>query len=214
MKKTVRKFERFFVCLGLCFVFEVIAAPAQTYTIVPGVRFGAITARTSEADLRRIYGRENVRDAEVGLGEGETLPGTVVFPNDKSKKIEIVWKDKRRKRSPDFIQFYGDKSVWKTREGIGLGTSLKTLEKLNGRAFALAGFQWDYSGTVLSWKGGKLAKAFGNDGRKAAMMLNPDYDKAPERDLNQVVGDGEFSSKHRAMQKLNPKVNFMVVRFR
>jgi hypothetical protein len=211
MKKNVRKLERFFACLGICFIFGLTGAIAQTYTIVPGVRFGAITARTSEADLKRIYGRDNVRDVEVGLGEGETMPGTVVFPNDESKKIEIVWKDQKRKRSPDFIQFYGDRSVWKTSDGIGLGTSLKVLEKLNGRGFTLAGFQWDYSGTVLSWRGGKLARLFGD---KVTLRLNPNYDKGPEKDLNAVMGDGGFPSKHKSMQRLNPKVDFMAVHFR
>ncbi len=210
----MRIINKFCICFGICFLIGVTNSFAQlSYTIIPNVKFGAITARTSEADLKKIYGKNNVKDTEVGLGEGETLPGTVVFPNDEKRKIEIVWKDKQRKKSPDFIQFYGEKSLWKINNGVGLGTRLKELERLNGKPFELAGFEWDYSGTVLSWKGGKLAKPFGRDGQKVTLRLNPNYEKSPKKDLDAVVGDGGFSSSHKSMQRLNPKVDFIIVQF-
>jgi hypothetical protein len=214
MKTNLSIVNKFFGCLVLCFLAGAVNSFAQTsYLIIPGVRVGPITKQTSEADLKRIYGKENVKDTEVGLGEGETAPGTVIFPDDPKRKIEIIWKDQKGKKSPASIHFYAEKSVWKTKEGIGLGTSLKELERINGRGFTLAGFEWDYSGTVFSWKKGKLAKMFGNDSRKVTLRLNPNYDKAPQKDLDAVVGDGEFSSKHKAMQRLNPKVSSMIVEF-
>lgn len=210
-----KKFTKFCFVFGICFLICVIDLSAQTsYTIVPGVRIGEITARTSKADLIRIFGSKNVRDAKIGLGEGETVPGTVIFPNNPSKSLEIVWKDKKSKKSPDFIQLSGDKSLWKTKEGIRLGTSLKELEKLNGKSFVLAGFEWDYSGAHFSWEGGKLAKAFGNKGEKLALRLSPkDYEKVPRKDADAVLGDGEFSSANEAMQRINPRVYFIYVDF-
>jgi hypothetical protein len=202
------------ICLGICFFIGITNLFAQTsYLIIPGGKTGAITRQTSEADLKRIYGIKNVVSGEVGLGEGETLPGTILFPNDSRKRLSIVWKDKKNKKNPDFVQFFGEKSFWKITNGIHLGTSLKELEKINGKSFELYGFEWDYSGTVTSWKKGKLAGQFGNEGQKVTLRLNPDYGKVSEKVLRKVLGDGSFSSSHKSMQILNPKVDFIIVDF-
>lgn len=215
MKNKLSIINKLFVCFSICFSMCVINSLAQiSYQIVPGVRVGAITKNVSEAALRKIYGSKNVKSELIGLGEGETTPGTVIFPNDKNRRIEIVWKNKKMKKSPEFVQFSGEQSLWKTKKGIGLGTSLKELERFNGRSFTLAGFEWDYAGAVFSWKGGKLAKEFGKEGKKVALRLNPrDYRKSLEKDLNSVAGDGEFSSANKAMQRINPIVYYVIVSF-
>ena len=211
--KSIKKLS---VCFSICFFISVANSFAQTsFQIIPGVKVGAITTKTSEADLRRIYGSKNVQSGEVGLGEGETVPGTIVYPNDPRKRLEIAWKNTKMRKFPEFVQFAGDKSFWKTTQGISLGTSLKTLEQINGKGFVLLGFQWDYSGTVVSWNGGKLARTFGKDNEFVTLRLSPQVfdNKALEKDLNAVVGDGEFSSKNRSMQKINPTVYFVIVKF-
>ena len=203
-----------------CIVFSIAAADAFaqkiSFQIVPGVKAGAITARTTEADLRRIYGSRNVLSEEVGIGEGETVPGAVIFPNDPQRRLEIVWKDAKRKRNPDYVQFFGSKSLWQVSPGITLGTTLKTLEKINGRGFSLLGFGWDYAGTVTSWKGGKLSRAFGKDSKLVTLLLSPEreIDKNLEKDYEAVIGDGEFSSKNKSMQRLNPEVYMVIVKLR
>lgn len=215
MSMNTKFIKNLAACFCICFVIAAGSAFAQTsFQIVPGVKFGAITARTSEADLKKIYGSKNVRRGDVGLGEGETVPGTIVFPNDPMKRIEIAWKNEKTRKSPDFIQFGGEKSLWKLAAGIGAGTSLKTIERINGKSFTLYGFGWDYSGTVVSWNGGKLARSFGKDGKLVTLRLNPgDFAKALEKDYEATIGDGEFSSKNKSMQKLNPTVYHVIVNF-
>lgn len=204
------------VGLSICLVMAVANALAQTsFQIVPGGKGGSITSRSSEEDLRKIYGHENVEAGEVDLGEGESMPGTIIYPNDPRKRLEIAWKDTKTKKSPDFVQFSGEKSIWKVTPGIGLGTSLKTLEQINGRAFVLLGFEWDLGGTVVNWKSGKLARSFGKTGDGVILRLSPVYEnESLTKDLNAVSGDVEFSSKNKSMQRLNPKVYFVIVKFR
>lgn len=186
----------------------------NSYLIVPGVKVGAIGRNSSEADLKRIYGQRNVRDTDVGLGEGETEKGTVIYPNDSTKTLEIVWKDQQRKRFPKWFQLTGDgASVWKTKDGIGLGTSLKQLERLNGRAFTLLGFAWDYGGTVASWKGGKLQRELGGDERTTIRLSEMTNPKISTAEWESVIGDREFSSRHRVMQKINPKIYQIIITF-
>lgn len=87
---------------------------------------------------------------------------------------------------------------------------MKELERLNGRAFTMDGFAWDYSGTVTSWRKGRLerlSQACGGVG----LRLGPG-DAHPELQ-NKFAGDREFSSDLVGMQLLNPKVNWMAMGF-
>jgi hypothetical protein len=188
---------------------------AQTsYQIVPRVRVGSITPRSCESELKRIYGRRNVRRSRVSLGEGEYEPGTVIYPNHPLKMIEIIWKDARRKCFPQRLQLTGEKSLWRTLPGISLGTRLKELERINGKPFVLAGFSWDYEGTVVSWEGGKLAQEFEKDGRAVLLRLSDRTGHGVSgEDMMSVQGDRDFPSSHQVMQRINPKVYQIIVEF-
>lgn len=214
--RTVNKLSVYFVaCCFLIGAGVLASLSAQSsYHIVSRVRVGAITPQTSESDLKRIYGRKNVQNTKVSLGEGEYEPGTVVYPNDPTRSIEIVWKDARRKRFPERIQLTGEKSVWRTRHGISLGTRLKELERINGKPFVLLGFSWDYEGTVVSWEGGRLERDFEKDGRVVLLRLSDQtaYEMLSE-DADSVAGDRDFPSSNQAMQKINPKVYQIIVDF-
>ncbi|HYP51251.1 MAG TPA: hypothetical protein VEQ34_09945 [Pyrinomonadaceae bacterium] len=181
------------------------------YLVVPGVKVVAITRRSSEADLKRIYGQKNVRRAEVGIGEGETMPGTVIYPDDSTRTVHIIWKDEQRRRFPQSIHLGGN--VWKTAQGIGLGTSLRQLERLNGRAFTLSGFGWDYSGTIDSWKGGKLERALKNDKWTVIRLGIETTPKVTDAELESVMGELEFSSGNRVMRRINPTIYQLIVMF-
>jgi hypothetical protein len=89
---------------------------------------------------------------------------------------------------------------------ISLGTSLKDLEKLNGQPFHLAGFAWDYPGTVNSWDNGALAAELdGGHGRILLQLGSPPRADITAKELSKVAGDGNFSSQNPVMQKLNPR---------
>ena len=216
MSINMRSIRKLSACFCICFFIAASDSFAQTsFQIIPGKKVGAITSRTSEADLRKIYGSKNVQSGEVGLGEGETVPGTIIYPNDPRKRLEIAWKNTKMRKFPEFVQFFGEKSFWQITPGISLGTSLKTLEQINGKSFVLLGFQWDYSGTIISWNSGKLSRRFGKDSQLVTLRLSPQTfnSKALEKDLNAVIGDGDFCSKNKSMQKINPKVYFVIVKF-
>lgn len=217
MKTAVKSIKKLSAAFFICFFAAAANSFAQTsYQIIPGEKVGAITARTSEADLKKIYGSRNVQSGDVGLGEGETVPGTIIYPNDQRKRLEIAWKNTKLRKNPDFVQFSGDASLWKTSQGISLGTSLKTLERVNGKSFVLLGFGWDYAGTVVSWNGGKLARLMNKNGNLLTLRLSPQTsaDNALAEDGDSVDGDVEFSSKNKSMQKINPQVYFVIVNFR
>jgi hypothetical protein len=188
---------------------------SDPWFINPDGQSGAITRRTTEADLIRIHGKENVIDGEVNVGEGELEPGTILYPNDPTKILHVIWKDSKTKTSPQRIQLDGESSRWKTVFNITLGTTLKELEKINRRPFRLLGFGWDYSGTVISWSGGELGQCCDSQKGTFIRLLPRDLDGEPHARLGrQVSGDREFSSGHPAMQELNPRIYQIVFEFR
>ncbi len=188
------------------------AGAADDWLIVPGVRVGAITRTVNEVDLARAYGFGNVRTGDVNIGEGVVEQGTLVFPDEPTKRAAVLWKDLSNKRMPERVQITGSKTLWKTAQGITLGTSLRELERVNRRAFVLTGFGWDYGGTIVSWEGGALARAFATGGRiilrlRAASGVTPAV-------LRPVTGDRLFRSNHATMQRLNPRVYQMIIEFK
>jgi hypothetical protein len=209
----------FLLLLSQLLLVYVQVPDANSWTITPDGKSGAITVTTTEADLKRVYGAQNVKDDEIHVGEGGFESGTVVFPEDPLKRLELLWSDVKGKRFPKSVFLGGfrdtdpKKSLWHTTYGITLGTTLSELEAINRRPFRLAGFDWDYSGTVLSWSHGTLDPLFGSDGsKKVYVRLIYSNPEPPEH--RAVLGDGNFSSGHPAMQKINPHVYQIVFRFR
>lgn len=196
---------------------EAAANPSDDRLIVPGLRVGAITGDADEASLVAVYGRENLVDEVLDTGEGDTEPGTVLFPNDPSQRLLIFWRDKDQKKTPYTVELRGDHSKWKTDQGITLGTSLKELEVLNAGPFRLLGFGHDGSGVVVDYDKGRLQSfdlPLENTGtRRLGLSLSP-YGKDVDRTsaiYRSVLGDHEYSSGHPSMQALNPRVDHISV---
>jgi len=178
----------------------------RDWLILPrGASGSAIFAESTEADLIQTYGTDNVRQHNVDLGEGESEKGTELFPADPMRRVDILWKDPIEKRAPQRVQISGSKSLWRTVHSISLGTTLKQLEQWNRKPFRLAGFAFDYSGTVVSWDNGTLAQALDNHGR-VILRLQPSLDQSQQSYYRSVLGNASFSSSHPAMQRLNPSV--------
>jgi Tfp pilus tip-associated adhesin PilY1 len=202
-------------CLVL-FMSIALLAQAHDWKIVPGERIGPLTPMTTFADLQQQFGAENVRREQVDIGEGFEEPGAIVYPGSASKRLAVLWRNGKEPEGPATVMIcYGDNPAgtceWKTEEGVTLGTTLSRLEALNRRPFRLSGFGWDYSGTVTSWNSGQLENVFNRKGRLIVRLIPRDSKPTPE--YRQVEGDGDFSSGHPAMQKLDPRVYALTLQF-
>jgi hypothetical protein len=163
---------------------------------------------TSVTDLSARLGDANVADGQVYVGEGFYEPGTVLFGNTPEQRAEIIWQDAEAKRAPSSIRVSGDKSQWRTRQGLTLGLDLTEVERLNRRPFRLRGFGWDYGGTTTSWSGGVLVQGelpgcfiwarFGNDEERLTAEES--------RLFRQVSGEREFASGHPGIQAAHARV--------
>jgi len=150
----------------------------------------------------------------ISVGEGASEPGTLVFPNDPARRIEILWHDEKQQRRPALIRV-GAGALWHFRatddpgaDGatLGVGTPLAAVEAANGRPFTLSGFEWDYGGFVTDWRGGRLATPPGGCLLSLQFEPGPPVSDAASR---AVGGDRPFSSASRAMRTVKPVVGRM-----
>ena len=119
--------------------------PVQNFTVVPFQQVGNITAGMTEMDLKQLLGDSNVVRINRGVVQ------TVLFPNSPNE-LEIAWKkgEKFKKIGNIIIR----KGNWRTPEGIGIGTTKKELETLNGKAVTL--FPLGEEEFRVVWNGGKV----------------------------------------------------------
>src|SRR5690348_15388572 len=122
------------------------AAQANDWLIVPGKRLGPITATTTRLDLVRLFGAANVTEGQTSIGDATALPCTFVFKKQKDSTLAILWAEKKRHKQIEALlvceEATGSSCRWRMADGTGFGTTLKVLEKMNGRPFKLNGFGW------------------------------------------------------------------------
>lgn len=193
-------------------------AAAQDWTIVPGERVGPITAATARADLDRAFPSAAVEDDQIELDEGMLEPATLVYRKDPSQTLAVAWKDGHPREV--FICFGHRRGPckWETKSGIRIGTRLSDLARMNGRAFTISGFGFNYGGNVLGWDRGKLGKL--DCGAKLILTLDGDRARGGDytveltsEERHSISGDRPISSEAPAMRKLNPGVVGMLMRF-
>jgi hypothetical protein len=157
--------------------------PALDTLIVPGKRVGAITAKSTFADIVKIYGKQRLSSKKFYGAEGQVeLPATLIILGQ-NRSLTVVWKDAKKQQ---LFQVIIDDPTWKTAEGIGVGTSLSKLRQILGE-FKITGLGWDYGNQVVNLSPAMQAKYTGLN-----IAVNADRAAAKKfpADLRAVSGDG------------------------
>jgi hypothetical protein len=181
------------------------AAPRGTEA--PLTCAGPFARNAMHASLVKAFGKSNVVLRDVGIGEGETVKASVIFPRDKARHIEVLWISEKARRNPSEIRV-GDGSAWRTTHGVAAKMSLAEVEALNGKPFRLYGFGFDYGGTVLDWEGGRLAA------RDGGCTLSLRFTMREAADNSGIYGEERsFMSDDAAMSRAAPVVEAISLRF-
>ena len=140
---------------------------AHDWLIVPGERVGPIAATSTEASLKAAFGGDAVLPAQIRIDKKTTAPGVEVYRGRSGESLAVVWprKDGTLRWPLLVIPCYGSvgkKCRWRTAAGVGIGTTIEELEKLNEKPFLFYRPD-DDSWTDLLWEGGKLAAQLGED---------------------------------------------------
>ncbi|MEM6963959.1 MAG: hypothetical protein AAF573_04270 [Bacteroidota bacterium] len=181
------------------------AAPApktDNWLIIPGKQVGRIQADFKDSDIYKMFGEDNVSETEIGLGEGETKKGLLVFPRTKNE-LQILFEGNEKMEKIESIKIRGEDSMWKTDNGISVGTTLEELVKLNGRDFKFYGFEWDYAGKLANWDNGNLSD-------QLSLYLVATNEEAV---FPHLLGDKEFSSSEPKAREAGLKVSSLEIEF-
>ena len=181
---------------------------------------GPFAPGASADTLARDFGSRSVTHGDLPFPEGETMPGTLLFAGSPRDQLEILWKDAVARQRPESVMLRMSDvealSRWRTNDGLTLGMDLAAVERLNGAAFRLLGFAWDYEGGVVSWNGGRLEAAPSAPCRVDVRFTLGEIgaDPARQRWFKDVSGDREFVSTHPSMQALRPIVREVWLTYR
>ena len=179
------------------------------FLIVPGVRVGPVDQKSTERALLALPGA-GAKAAQIYMGEGFEEPGVVLYPDDPSRRLEVVWRGSPP--APAFVWICRGGKVpcrWRTAAGVSMGTTLKELERLNWKPFKMSGCCFDYAGSVVSFEDGKLASY--DQGLR--LFLNLRTDGLSREEIAPISGDRVISSSHPVLQKLNPRIGVMRLDF-
>ena len=85
------------------------AASAQTPDLL--ACNGPFARDADEAALIRAFGAANVQRARIEIGEGEKAGGAILFPKDRKRRLELIWRDGKKRRGPGTI-YVRQGSAW------------------------------------------------------------------------------------------------------
>ncbi len=189
-----RQMNRILACLLLFTAFlHADEVDPKDNTIVLGKRVGLIKPGMSVTDIERAYGKENLKLQKIPGAEGEEIDGAKLFAGT-GRELEIVWDPDNDKKQVVFdIRVMG--KDWKFENGLKSGMTVEEVEKINGKPFKVAGFEWDYGG-YANFEGGKLAG-------KVSIRFSPSTENVPEY----LSGDKQISSSDKKLRAAKPLVD-------
>jgi hypothetical protein len=161
--------------------------PASVALVLPG----DFAPDTTLEKLQQRFGARNAVASEIPGAEGESFPGVVLFPDDPWRRATLYFQDEKALRGLSMVSIDEASSQWKLSSGVGIGTPLAEVRKLNGKPFTFSGFDWDYGGMVTDWQGGKLQAAGENAISERVQLRMPD---GGANGKDYPMGDSGFSS--------------------
>jgi hypothetical protein len=163
---------------------------------------GVFAKDSTHMKLAIKYDSRNITFGQVDGPEGSKIPGTILFPNDPKRRLEVLWANDAGRSETSVIAING-KSQWSAPKGLKLGLALAALEKANGKPFKVSGFGADGTAGVAGWEGGALSSIPG--GCKIGMRLAADP-KATDGARGAVAGDVDYLSNDEKVRALKPTV--------
>lgn len=130
------KARRYFIISGVMGIasiggYTVLEPPLKPWTLAPGRGAVGIDSTTSHARLVAEFGDSLVRltrldphetdDDRIPASERQTVPASVLFPDDSTRRLEIYWQDTVRLAQAAMLRVRGDTSRWIHASGQSLG---------------------------------------------------------------------------------------------
>src|SRR5690242_14753899 len=87
--------------------FSVHSSAQMDDLIVPGFRVGPVSRTSTERSLLQSLGTAAVKE-DVQVGEGITEPGLVIYKDDPTRRLAVVWNDEKPAHPATIFICYGE----------------------------------------------------------------------------------------------------------
>jgi hypothetical protein len=164
---------------------------------------GPFAKDSSHAKLVAAFGAKNVTFKGVDAAEGSKEKATVLFDEDPTKRIVVFWHDEKARSRPSMINVSAP-SLWVGPSGVGNGMKLTDLEKLNGKPFKLAGFDWGGGGFVRELEA-KLKNPTG--GCNLVVRFEPGIASPLPARYAEITGDKVILSNNKLLRRTRAQVS-------
>ena len=179
---------------------EESAPNEETYTFVPGRRFGAIPTGAGLEEVEKIYG-DAFEAGTLPGPEGTTYEGYYLF-KDTDQEVQATYMPGRRFT----VLVDRNNSPWHDpKTGLRIGTTLEELIEINGAPIDFYGFGWDYGGNVINLNEGTLDGLVG-----LRLKVDDDFEFTAEQEGG-TLGDQELRSDRLVVPTDRIRVSQMVV---
>jgi len=137
--------------------------------------------------------------SRMTLAELEQRAGDLDAPE---RSLDQKWADAQRTRM-SALWTTDRKSAWRSANGIKVGMAIADVDLLNERSFLMKSFDTDDPGLVLSWAGGKLTSAKGDESCRLVVRMAPsvlEFTRLEWRLIEAIQGTPEVSSDDRRIK--------------
>lgn len=192
--------RRLFIALLSASSLSLTAAeiPLDDTTIILGERVGPIEKGMTLFGLKTLFGGGKVKPVKIPGPEGSELDGVKLFAGT-DRELEILFNEEGSEKEITDIRIIG--KAWKFSNGLARGMSIAQVEKVNGKPYQIAGFNWDYGG-YANFEGGKMEA-------KASVRFSPDGE------VDEFLsGDKQIPSSNKKLRAAKVKVTDISVFFR
>lgn len=156
--------------------------------------FGLVKLTDNYQQIVTKYGSKNVIDQELDQFESGNIVTATIVNKGKRDEFIIYWESLHERI--ESIEATNPESPFTDEFGIGIGTNLEELVKINGAAITCNGFLWEFGGLISSFNDGKLKGPAEN--RPVRYWLELKEDNEPN---TAIIGEGEFRSDAPEMKK-------------
>lgn len=184
------------------------AAPAAENPAALSLTCAApFTPDATAATLAAAFGAGNVIPETIDGPEGEKLNVTAIHPADPARRIEVYFKDEEARTGLMWAMVKEASSVWSGPGGVRIGDGVGKVQDANGGVFEISGWGWDYGGTVVDWKGGRLAQT----ALECRTIIR--FGKDPANNDKSILGETPHASDEPAVRAANPEVSELSIRW-
>ncbi len=171
---------------------------------------GAFARDTTHAKLAAEFGAKNVVFKEVDGPDGAKDKATVLFDDDPTRRAVVFWHDAAAKAGPATIEI-GAPSTWIGPGGIHNGLPLAEVERLNGGAFKVRGFDSTNSGLASGFKGALGAPP---GGCTVTVRFEPGIANPLPPKFSAITGDKDVASSNPLLRRTRAQVSEWTVNYR